>query len=550
MSDSPVSTGTTTPRNRRLAAGAGLLALLVGSGAAVSAMVGGSDDAAACSDPTRVQVSVVPEMYTVVAKQASVLEQNPTLCADYVLTRASSQSVDKTVKDGGNDIPDVWIPDSSMWVDDVNAKLGAGWLATSGSIASSPVVIGVPQAQTAVSGFDRTPSWAQFLSSDKLPVTMQDISASSSALEAMGVANRTSTDHGDRTDLLRSIVRLSRSTLLPDALASRAVQGSDTARAYPLSEQQMITFNRANPAKKLQPLVPQEGAPQLDYPFVRPVKASSAPDGAVQALLSALRSADAKSSLTTAGFRVAGGQAPADSTLPTDLKLVAPLKETENVSAVKSWGDLAQDARMLVLVDVSGSMAAEVSPGQSRIQLLSSTAKLALNALPGTTQIGAWAFSTNLDGKGKDYLEMAPDVAEIGDTAAGNAHKKDLNTQLDKLPSLVARNGDTGLYDTIWAAYQSATKTYRPGYVNSIVVMTDGKNDDPGGGLSLQQLLKNLGGAYKADKPIKIVAISMGEDTDPAALKQIAKATDGLSYVTKNPSEISTVFVDAFLHRS
>ena len=42
----------------------------------------------------------------------------------------------------------------------------------------------------------------------------------------------------------------------------------------------------------------------------------------------------------------------------------------------------------------------------------------------------------------------------------------------------------------------------------------------------------------------------MGEDTDPAAMKQIATTTDGLSYVTKTPDEIATVFIDAFLHRS
>ena len=169
---------------------------------------------------------------------------------------------------------------------------------------------------------------------------------------------------------------------------------------------------------------------------------------------------------------------------------------------------------------------------------------------PRTRAMYARCEGTDLDGKGKDYLAIVPEVAEIGNTPAGNAHKQKMVDKLGQLPALVEKNGDTGLYDSIWAAYQAATKSYRDGYVNSIVVMTDGKNDDPGGGLSLQQLLKNLGGAYKPDKPIKLVAISMGRDTDPAALKQIARATGGLSYVTKDPSEISTVFVDAFLHRS
>ena len=53
-----------------------------------------------------------------------------------------------------------------------------------------------------------------------------------------------------------------------------------------------------------------------------------------------------------------------------------------------------------------------------------------------------------------------------------------------------------------------------------------------------------------SSSPVKIVTISLGTGTDPDALKRIAKATDGLSYQTKTPEQISGVFVDAFLRRS
>ncbi|MBD2760867.1 VWA domain-containing protein [Yimella sp. cx-573] len=538
------------PRRRRVAAGAGLLALALGSTAAVAGMTSAADSTASCAAPAKVNVAVAPELYGTVAAQAQELAKNPAVCAQYVVTRASGESTNKAVKAGGTGIPDVWIPDSSVWVDDATATLGAGWVSSSGSIASSPIVIGVPDAQKALPGLDKAATWGEVMAAGQLPVSLQNTGASASALETLAMANRTATNREDRTNLLRAVIRLSRSTLSPEGLAQRAAAGPDQARAYPLSEQQLMAFDKANPGKPMRALVPDEGAPSLDYPFVRPIKGSGAPTTATDALLAALRSPAAKTSLESAGLRVPGGQAPAGSPLPTDLRAARTPSATENVSSVKSWGDLAKDARMLVLVDVSGSMNIEVSPGQTRADLLGNTAKLALNALPGTTQIGAWAFSTNLDGRGKDYLAMVPNVAEIGNTPAGIKHKNELITKLGLLPGLVARNGDTGLYDSIWAAYQSATKTYRDGYVNSIVVLTDGKNDDPGGGLSLQQLLGNLRKAYNADKPIKIVAISMGDETDPEALKQVAKSTDGLSYVTKNPAEISTVFVDAFLHRS
>ena len=139
----------------------------------------------------------------------------------------TGESVGKAIKLGSSDVPDVWIPDSSIWVDDVDFKLGKDWATNSGSIASSPIVVGVPKAQEGVTGFDKTATWADFLTADKLPVSVQALDSSSSALVAMGIANRSATDHGDRTDLLRSIVRLSRSTLQPDVLASFAVQDAD-----------------------------------------------------------------------------------------------------------------------------------------------------------------------------------------------------------------------------------------------------------------------------------------------------------------------------------
>ncbi|GAB3588397.1 substrate-binding domain-containing protein [Calidifontibacter terrae] len=537
-------------QNKKVAAGAGLLALLIGSTAGVSALVKSSDTTASCPNPPKVQVAVAAEMYPVVFRQVQNLEQNPAVCADYIVSSRSGQSVNDLVKTGGSELPDVWIPDSSIWVNDATAKLGTGWVNNSGSVASSPIVIGVPQSQTARAGFSRTPTWAQFLSAADLPVSVQDVSSSASALEAMGVANRSTTAHDARTTLLQAIIRLSRASVSTQTIAQKATEGASSARAYPLSEQQLMAFNKDNPDKQLQVLVPTEGVPELDYPFVQPVKGTPAPAGAVSALFAALKSPEAKTDLTTAGFRVPGGGAPAGSPVAADVKKVTPLTPADEVSTLKSWDDLAEDARMLVLVDVSGSMSTLVQPGQTRAQLLISTAKLALNALPGTTQIGAWAFSSNLNGKGVDYLKLAPTVAEIGNTVAGNAHKADLIKQLDKMPGLVARNGDTGLYDTIWAAYQAQTASYRPGFINSVVVLTDGKNDDPDGGLNLQQLLTNLGKVYNPKKPVKVVLIAMGADTDPGALRQIATATDGLSYVTKSPSEIATVFIDAFLHRS
>ncbi len=109
--------------------------------------------------------------------------------------------------------------------------------------------------------------------------------------------------------------------------------------------------------------------------------------------------------------------------------------------------------------------------------------------------------------------------------------------------------GDTGLYDTTAAAYQKMVAEYDGNYVNSVVIMTDGKNDDPGGGLDLNQLLARIKATSKGDRPVRVITIGMGE-ADPRALQAISRATGGTSYIANTPADIQRVFVQALLART
>ena len=102
----------------------------------------------------------------------------------------------------------------------------------------------------------------------------------------------------------------------------------------------------------------------------------------------------------------------------------------------------------------------------------------------------------------------------------------------------------TGLYDSILAAYRSATAAYRPDSVNTIVVITDGQNEDPGS-ITLAQLLAQLKALHKPARPVHIVTLAYGTGADPASLAQVAKATDGLQFSSPDPRSIGKVFVTA-----
>ena len=73
--------------------------------------------------------------------------------------------------------------------------------------------------------------------------------------------------------------------------------------------------------------------------------------------------------------------------------------------------------------------------------------------------------------------------------------------------------GDTGLYDTVAAAYEAAVRDYVPKANNLIALCTDSVNDDPVGGLDLAGLwtaLADLGSPERSSR-------SRGPTTSPTS---------------------------------
>lgn len=532
-------------RRRAAIAGGTAVALLLGAWGVSQVMSddGKSETAESCTAPETVKVVTTSDMYAPVFAAADRLEQKGESCVTYDVSAANAGATAQQMR-SGTDVPDVWIPDSDMWVDDVSSHRGDAWATRGGVIATTPVVLGVPASLSQRSGVRSPQSWGTVLDG-RLPVATAGPRSSTPSLAAIIAANQYAGQGKPRSALLRQLVQLSRDGFTPQFLLAASQMGADKARLFPVSEQQLSAYRRTQPGKPLSVLVPQEGAPQLSYRWVTPVKKGGAPPTALEALREELVSPDTKSTLANAGFRVQGQSPPTGTGVPNDLKMAPAPPATLVASTQKAWTNLSKDARMLVLLDVSGSMLTPVKQGQTRVDLLRDLCIRALDALPQGTALGGWAFSTDLGGKGTDYVRLAPELKPISDPA----YKKNLTSKIRTMPSLAEKNGDTGLYDSIGAAYQHMVSTYDDKYVNSVVVLTDGKNDDPGGGLDLKTLLGRLKGQYDPKKPVKIVAVSMGEDTDPKALQQIASQTDGLSYTTKTPEQVTSVFIDAFLRR-
>ena len=264
-------------------------------------------------------------------------------------------------------------------------------------------------------------------------------------------------------------------------------------------------------------------------------------------MLAQLRSDRGLDDLSAAGFReVDGSGSPRVAGMPNGpVRVRKPLPAAQRVSALGLWAAVRTDMRMLAVMDVSGSMR-EQAGSRTRIQLAQAAASTALDTFPQSSQVGLWEFSTDRDGVGKDYKELQPIRALTDRGPDGKTQEDALNRSFAGMTDSVA--GNTGLYDTLLAAYRSVKASYQPGYVNSVVLMTDGVNDDASG-LSLDQLLAALKAERDKNRPVRVILIGLGDQTDAATLKRIADTADGASYVAKDPKDITTVFIEALMAR-
>jgi hypothetical protein len=108
----------------------------------------------------------------------------------------------------------------------------------------------------------------------------------------------------------------------------------------------------------------------------------------------------------------------------------------------------------------------------------------------------------------------------------------------------VQPNGNTGLYDTTLAAYRDARRNWAPGRINVMLIATDGKNDDAHS-ISRAELIGELTKLNDPRRPLPILFIGIGGGIDPKELNDIANATGGKVFLSKEPSGIRQIFFAA-----
>ena len=90
---------------------------------------------------------------------------------------------------------------------------------------------------------------------------------------------------------------------------------------------------------------------------------------------------------------------------------------------------------------------------------------------------------------------------------------------------------------------------WEPGRVNSVVLLTDGQNDDDRG-ISLTKLLTRLRAEHDPRRPVPLITIAYGAQSPVEALRAMSAATGGATYIAQDPRQVRQVFLEAIQQRA
>jgi Ca-activated chloride channel family protein len=499
--------------------------------------------------------------------------------------------------------PAIWSPAASTWGAVLNERLAAeGDAPMTGddfvSFQLTPLVIAMPEPMARALGWPNEalgfadilalsqdpegwaaygrPEWGPF----RLGKTNPNFSTSGlSALIAQAYAANDKTEGLSLEDLSKpatgqfaeqiesSVVHYGDTTLTFLNNWYRADQAGNPFRyvsAVAVEEKSVIDYNSGNPDGVLQegeeprepkvPLVaiyPEEGTLYSDNPlFVLDAEWVSDDEAAgAELFIDFVQRRENQEQILRYGFRPGNPDVAladpigADNGVdPDQPQTLLEVPEPEVLTQLlDDWEDQRKPARVLLLMDVSGSMDETADPetGATKLELAKQATINALGDFNDDDEVGLWVFTTDLAGEdgATEYLEVVP-TGRIGDV------REKLENRLSDLLPL---NG-TPLYSATQAAYEHQVEGFDPSRINAVVLLSDGVNDDgePDDDRDqLEELLSVLSDRPEGqqDQAVRVFTISYGDNADLPTLRRIAEASQAALYDSSDPRSINRVFV-------
>ena len=494
--------------------------------------------------------------------------------------------------------PVIWSPASSAWgavLNQLRADRGEPEMAPPGRpFMLSPLVIAMPQPMAEALGYPEEalgwsdilelarndegwaaydhPEWGPF----RLGKTNPNFSTSGlSALIAQTYAATGSTEELTSEDLARdevntfardiesAVVHYGDTTLtFLNNLARNDARGTALtyASAVAVEEVSLINYNRGNPDGVLEageeliepkvPLVgiyPEEGTLFSDNPFfILDAEWVTAEQRTAAGLFEDfVQRPENQQRVLEFGFRPGNPEVAIGAPITADLGVDPQQPQTTLevpepqvlVELLRRWDAQRKAARVLMVLDVSGSMGEPAGGGSNatKLELAIDAASSSLDQFQDRDEVGLRIFSTEIDQAGSptDFLDLVP-VGPMGE------QREQIRQRLEGLIPVLG----TPLYDVTADSYDAMTESYAPDKINAVVLLSDGRNDDPEGELDLSGLLERLGAGSEGrqSQPVRVFPIAYGSDADLATLQRIADATNAAVYDASDPRSIRKVF--------
>lgn len=563
-----------------------VLGLLVAVGAFVL-LRGGTTD---CSGTIKLRIAASQDKVKLLQRAADGFSDEGRVdgkCVSVVVDSKNSGTALKALARGwkaetDGERPDIWAPASDQWARLLKHQAPDAPIGEPQPIVTTPLTIAMPRPMAEALGWPNTqigwkdlaelatsggwaskghPEWGEF----RLGKTNPNFSTSGfNATVAAYFAATGSTSDLTQADIAdqknrqflqnieKSIVHYGDTALTFLQNLQRADDRGEALKyisAVTLEEDFVWTYNQGNPTldpdlagkhpKPKIPLVafyPKEGTLLSNHPYVPLNWMSGEQKKASDALLTYLHTDKAQKVFTDHGYRNHKGEPNAMTTqenglLPDQPKILLKLPGTEIMNAVlTSWNDVRKPAKVLLVMDKSGSMGEKVG-AKSKLELAKAAAVGALSQFAAHDQVALWQFSSGLVGN-QDYQEVVP----FG--TMNSAHRAKVESALNGIKI----QGGTGLYNTTAAAYDALRQARAAGAINAVVVMTDGKNDRDAGIRDLETLTGKL--LNREGEPVRVFTLAFGEGADLETLQKIAQATEGAAYDSRDPNSISEVFAE------
>ena len=527
---------------------------------------------AACPRPVQLVVIASNEKSGPIGDLAAdFMRTGPTVddrCIDVQVVRKASGETEEALARGWDEArdgarPDVWSPAATTWVNLLREhRVGADRSdlipASLPSLMQSPLVIAMPRPMAEAMGWPAAaigwhdildlaqdprgwaryghPEWGRF----RLGKT--DPTVSTSGLHALVGTYYAAT--GLSADLTVEDVRKPEIAAFVKGIEASVEHYGSTAAVFlanlktaadngsalgyvsaiAVEEKQIFDYDQAKPDVPLVAIYPREGTLVADHPYVvlRAPWVDDAKRRAAALFLGYLEHPDRQARLQELGFRDHEGRAGARLASDPSFRpqgpagnLIAP-PSSEALAAVQaSWKDVRKRARVLMVLDVSGSM------NGAKLELMKRASIDALDLFADDDDVGVWTFSSA-------HQEIAP-VEPLG------AQKAVLRARLSGL----AAGGGTALYTTTLDAVRALATIADPHRINAVLLLTDGQNSDANN--DLDGLLRRLDPDTR-ENGIRVFTIGYGGDADKKVLQRIAEATRAASYDASDQSSIGRIF--------